>query len=385
MLRPRALLEARDALAAGTVSSADFKRVEDEAVDDAVAAQEAAGLDVVTDGEMRRTSFQSQLTEAVEGFANVGLDAFLWGDWHGDDAVGGVNRPRPEGLGVTGTLRPRRRLSTEEFTYVRGRTSRIVKVTLPSPSLFASLWQETESASAYPTIESFLEDIARILRDEVAELVRLGCEYIHLDAPHYPLVLDPAWAGFYAARGWSAEDWVAYGIELDNWVMDGWPGVTFGFHLCKGNQGSRWLTEGGYDSMVDTVLRRVSAQRLLLEYDDERSGTFEPLRGVPDDKVVVLGLVTTKSGALERQEDAAGPHRRGGAALPSRAACAEPAVRLRHVGRRQQPHHRGAERQAAARRGDGATGVDVGAILLFRRCPMWYNWGVTSGYGAEAE
>ena len=258
MLRPRALLEARDALAAGTLSPADFKRVEDEAVDEAVAAQEAAGLEVVTDGEMRRTSFQSQLTEAVEGFANVGIDAFLWGDWHGDDAVGGVNRPRPEGLGVTGTLRPRRRLSTEEFTYVRGRTSRIAKVTLPSPSLFANLWQEKESASAYPTIESFLEDIARILRDEVAELVRLGCTYVHLDAPHYPLVLDPAWAGFYAARGWSAEDWVAYGIELDNWVMDGWPGVTFGFHLCKGNQGSRWLTEGGYDSMVDTVLRRVS-------------------------------------------------------------------------------------------------------------------------------
>ena len=303
MLRPRALLAARDALAAGTISPADFKRVEDEAVDEAVAAQEAAGLEVVTDGEMRRTSFQSQLTEAVEGFANVGLDAFLWGDWHGDDAVGGVNRPRPEGLGVTGTLRPRRRLSTEEYTYVRGRTSRVIKVTLPSPSLFANLWQETESASAYPTIESFLEDIARILRDEVAELVRLGCTYVHLDAPHYPLVLDPAWAGFYAARGWSAEDWVAYGIELDNWVMDGWPGVTFGFHLCKGNQGSRWLTEGGYDSMVDTVLRRVSAQRLLLEYDDERSGTFEPLRRVPDDKVVVLGLVTTKSGALERQED----------------------------------------------------------------------------------
>ena len=190
MLRPRTLLEARDALTARTISPADFKRVEDEAVDEAVAAQEAGGLEVVTDGEMRRTSFQSQLTEAVEGFVNVGIDAFLWGDWHGDEAVGGVNRPRPEGLGVTGTLRPRRRLSTEEFAYVRGRTSRVVKVTLPSPSLFANLWQETESASAYPTIEAFLEDIARILRDEVEELVRLGCTYIHLDAPHYPLVLD---------------------------------------------------------------------------------------------------------------------------------------------------------------------------------------------------
>ena len=302
MLRPPALLAAREALAAGAISAAAFKRVEDEAVDGAVAAQEEAGLEVVTDGEMRRISFQSQLTEAVDGFENVGLDAFLWGDWHGDEAVGDVNKPRPEGLSVAGKLRVRRRLSTEEFAYLRGRTSRIVKVTLPSPSLFASVWQGPDDEGAYPTVESFIEDVARIMRDEVAELVRLGCTYIHLDAPHYPLVLDPSWAGFYAARGWSAEDWVAYGVELDNWVMDGWPGVTFGFHLCKGNQGSRWLVEGGYDSMVETVLRRVSAQRLLLEYDDARSGGFEPLRGVPDDRVVVLGLVTTKSGALESMD-----------------------------------------------------------------------------------
>ena len=176
-------------------------------------------------------------------------------------------------------------------------------MTLPSPTLFASVWQGPGDDGAYPTIESFVEDVARILRDEVAELARLGCEYIQLDAPHYPLVLDPAWAGFYAARGWSAADWVAYGVDLDNWVMHGWPGVTFGFHLCKGNQGSRWLVEGGYDSMVDTVLRRVSAHRLLLEYDDARSGGFEPLRRVPGDRTVVLGLVTTKSGRLERQED----------------------------------------------------------------------------------
>ncbi len=303
MLRPPALKAARDALAAGAMTPAAFKRIEDAAVDDALAAQEAAGLEVVTDGEMRRTSFQSQLTEAVDGFANASIDAFLWGDWHGDEAVGDANRPRPEGLSVSGRLRVRRRLSTEEFAYLRARTTRIPKVTLPSPTLFASVWQGPDADGAYPTIEAFVEDVARIMRDEVAELVRLGCEYIHLDAPHYPLVLDPSWAGFYAARGWSAEDWVAYGVELDNWVMDGWPGVTFGFHLCKGNQGSRWLVEGGYDSMVDTVLRRVTAQRLLLEYDDARSGGFEPLHGVPDDRIVVLGLVTTKSGRLERQGD----------------------------------------------------------------------------------
>ena len=203
-----------------------------------MAAQEAAGLEVVTDGEMRRTSFQSQMTEAVEGFANVGLDAFLWGDWHGDDAVGGVNRPRPEGLGVTGTLRPRSP-PLDGGVHVRARphlAHRQGHAAQPEPLRRAS-GRRRNRRRPYPTIESFLEDIARILRDEVAELVRLGCTYVHLDAPHYPLVLDPAWAGFYAARGWSAEDWVAYGIELDNWVMDGWPGVTFGFHLCKGNQG----------------------------------------------------------------------------------------------------------------------------------------------------
>ena len=302
MLRPPELLAARDALAAGAIPPAAFKRVEDAAVDSTVAAQEEAGLEVVTDGEIRRTSFQSQLVEAVDGFSNAGIDAFLWGDWHGDEAVGDVNRPRPEGLAVAGRLRVRRRLSTEEFAYLRGRTSRIPKVTLPSPTLFTSLWDNASSTSAYPTIDAFVEDVARILRDEIAELVRLGCTYIQLDAPHYPLVMDPSWAGFYGSRGWSAEDWVSYGIELDNWVMQGWPGVPFGFHLCKGNQGSRWLAEGGYDAMVDTVLRRVTAQRLLLEYDDARSGGFEPLRGVPDDKTVVLGLVTTKSGRLEEMD-----------------------------------------------------------------------------------
>ena len=231
MLRPHALKAAREALDGGAMSPAAFKRIEDAAVDACIAAQEAAGLEVVTDGEMRRLSFQSQLTEAVDGFANAGIDAFLWGDWQGDDAVGDLNRPRPEGLSVAGPLRVRRRLSTEEFAYLRARTTRIPKVTLPSPTLFASIWQGPDPEGAYPTIEAFVEDVARIIRDEVAELVRLGCTYIHLDAPHYPLVLDPAWAGFYAQRGWSAEDWVAYGVELDNWVMDGWPDVTFGFHL----------------------------------------------------------------------------------------------------------------------------------------------------------
>ena len=299
------MLAAREDLAAGRIAPSEFKRAEDAAVDNAVAAQEEAGLEILTDGEMRRLSFQSQMPEAVEGFGEFDIDAFLWGDWRGAERVGDLRKERPATLGVVGPLRRKRHLSAEEFTYLRGRTARIAKVTLPSPSLFANFWSPVKSAAAYPTLDAFLADVARIVREEIEELVRLGATYIQLDAPHYPLVLDPVWAAFYEARGWTAEDWIAQGVELDNAVMDGFPEVVFAFHLCRGNQGSRWLTEGSYDRLVGPVLRRVNAQRLMLEYDDERSGSFEPLRGVPDDKTVVLGLVTTKSARAETPSDLA--------------------------------------------------------------------------------
>ncbi|HKR50612.1 MAG TPA: cobalamin-independent methionine synthase II family protein, partial [Pseudonocardiaceae bacterium] len=195
--------------------------------------------------------------------------------------------------------RRRRFLSVEEFVYARGRTERIVKVTLPSPSLFANFYDPERSRDAYPSLESFLADVAEILREEVDELVRLGCEYVQLDAPHYPLLLDATYRDFYASRGWPAERWLDLGLELDNIVLGERPGVAFGFHLCRGNQQSRWLVEGGYDWLAQRLFPRVRAERLLLEYDDERSGGFEPLAAVPQDKTVVLGLVTTKTGRQE--------------------------------------------------------------------------------------
>ena len=231
LIRPPELLAAREGFEAGRITPAEFKRIEDAAVDQAVAAQEEAGLEILTDGEMRRLSFQSQMPEAVEGFGEFDIDAFLWGDWKGDDRVGDLQRERPSTLGVTGKLRRKRHLSAEEFTYLRGRTTRIPKVTLPSPSLFANFWSPGRSAGAYPTIDAFLADVARIVREEIEELIRLGATYIQLDAPQYPLVLDPAWAAFYASQGWTAEDWVAQGVELDNAVMEGFPEVTFAFHL----------------------------------------------------------------------------------------------------------------------------------------------------------
>ena len=231
LIRPPELLAAREEFAAGRILPSEFKRAEDAAVDSAVAAQEEAGLEILTDGEMRRLSFQSQMPEAVAGFGEFDIDAFLWGDWQGGERVGDLRKERPATLGVVGPLQRKRHLSAEEFTYLRGRTTRIAKVTLPSPSLFANFWSPVKSAAAYPKLDAFLADVARIIRGEIEELIRLGATYIQLDAPHYPLVLDPVWAAFYEAQGRSAEDWIAQGVELDNAVMDGFSEVVFAFHL----------------------------------------------------------------------------------------------------------------------------------------------------------
>ena len=303
LLRPPELLEARERYDRGELAAAEFKRIEDAAVDSAVALQEQSGIDVVTDGEMRRLSFQSGLPDAVEGFGEVPLEAYLWGDWHGDADVGDRATDRPARLGVKAPLRRRRSIAGEELTYLRSRTERVAKVTLTSPSLYANLWSPDVSSDAYPTLDAFLEDVVAIMVEEVRELARLGAVYLQLDAPHYPLLIDPATRAFYESQGWSVERWLDRGIELDNAVIAAAPGVTFGFHLCRGNQGSRWLVSGGYDPIAARVFRGVAAQRLLLEYDDERSGSFQPLREVPDDKMVVLGLVTTKSSRRETEQD----------------------------------------------------------------------------------
>jgi 5-methyltetrahydropteroyltriglutamate--homocysteine methyltransferase len=314
LLRPPELLAAQEALARGELTPAEFKRVEDAAVDEALRLQEAAGLDVVTDGEMRRLSFQSQMTAAVEGFGDWDLDAFLWGDWHSDER-GDLHVERPP-LAVVSRLRRKRFLSAEEFTYLRGRTERVIKVTLPSPSLFANFWDPERSTAVYAGLEDFLGDVAEILGEEVDELARLGATYVQLDAPHYPLLLDPGYREFYAGRGWPAERWLELGLELDNAVIRRNPDVTFGFHLCRGNQASRWLVGGGYDWLAERLFPRIEAERLLLEYDDPRSGGFEPLRAVPDDKVVVLGLVTTKTARRETVGELAKRIREAAAFVP---------------------------------------------------------------------
>lgn len=294
LLRPPELLAARE-----RGDPDELRAAEDAAVDEVLRRQEEAGMEVVTDGEMRRLSFQSQMVEAVDGFGDWDLEAFLWGDWK-SDVVGDLALERPP-LAVREPLRRRRFLSVHELDYALPRTDRLLKVTLPSPGLFSQFWDPARSTDAYATPEEFLWAVAAILREEVEELARRGATYLQLDAPHYPLLLDERWRAFYEQRG-SVETW----LELDNHVIDAAPAeTTFGFHLCRGNQGSRWLVEGGYELLAERIFPSVRAQRLLLEYDDERSGGFEPLRLVPEDKTVVLGLVTTKTPRRETPDELA--------------------------------------------------------------------------------
>ena len=327
LLRPPELLAAQEQLAKRAITPAQFKKIEDEAVDRAIALEEEAGLEVVTDGEMRRQSFQSQMTAAVDGFGEHSLEAFLWGKWHGtrdagpgDPKTDDWTLPRPSNLGVVSKLRRRRHLSAEEFTYLRARTRRTAKVTLPSPSLWVNFWSKERSVQAYPTVESFLADVTDLLRDEVAELVRLGATYIQIDAPHYTLLLDPRTRAFYErqAGGPAGLDrWLGRAIELDNAVIGtGNSQVTFGLHLCRGNQAGRWLAEGSYEAIAPVIFKKVRARRLLLEYDDARSGSFEPLRHVPEDKMVVLGLVSTKTPRVENRAELAGRIREASRFVP---------------------------------------------------------------------
>jgi 5-methyltetrahydropteroyltriglutamate--homocysteine methyltransferase len=292
LLRPSYLMEARQRLERGEMTPADFKRVEDHAVDEAVSVQEAAGLDVVTDGEQRRYAFFGHLAEALEGFDKFGGWAIPFHDETGAEAT--VRRPV-----VVEKLKWRHQMCAEEFTYLRGRASRPVKVTLLSAQQAAAYYDPDKSRAAYPTRDAYLADLVDFTRREIQELRRLGCEYVQIDAPQYAALLDESIREGYRKRGSDPEKMLDACVELDNAIIEGHAGVTFGIHICRGNFQSMFYASGGYDRIAQHVFRRSRFHRFLLEYDDGRSGTFEPLRHVPDDRVVVLGLVSSKKPRLE--------------------------------------------------------------------------------------
>jgi len=296
LLRPPFLMDARQKLEEGTLTPAEFKFIEDRAVRDAVAMQETAGLDVVTDGEMRRYAFFGHLAEALEGFDKFGGWSIKFHDTEGHDSM--VQRPV-----VVGKLRWRRQMAVEEFTYLRGRTKKPVKVTLLSAQQAAAYYDPEKSRSAYPTRDAYLADLVDFTRREIVELKRLGCQYIQIDAPQYAALLDETIREGYRQRGSDPDKMLDACIELDNAIIEGHSGVTFGIHICRGNYQSMFYASGGYDRIAEKVFGRARFNRFLLEYDDERSGTFEPLRHVPEDRTVVLGLVSSKKPQMEARDD----------------------------------------------------------------------------------
>jgi 5-methyltetrahydropteroyltriglutamate--homocysteine methyltransferase len=295
LLRPQYLKDARKNLADGKISHAEFKKIEDRAVDEAIEAQLKAGLDVITDGEMRRYAFFGHLIDATEGYDKFGGWAIPFHDDEGHELI--FKRPV-----VVSKLKRIRPLCEEEFTYLRAKTEHPKKVTLISAQQAAAYYDAEKSKGAYANIEAYLADVVDILRMEVEELVRLGCTYIQIDAPQYAALIDPGIRDGYRKRGNDPDKLLDRCIELDNAVIKDHPDVTFGIHLCRGNNQSKYYASGGYDP-ISSVFSRTKFDRFLLEYDDERSGGFEPLKSVPEDRTVVLGLITSKKPALEKKDE----------------------------------------------------------------------------------
>ena len=295
LLRPAYLKEARERHEAGKLSEAEFKRTEDRAVDEAVELQKRTGIEVITDGEMRRYAFFGHLIDAVEGFDKFGGWAIPFRNEKGEELV----LPRPV---VVSKLRRKRPLCAEEFTYLRARSSHPSKTTMISAQQAAAYYDSKKSAGAYPKIDAYLADLVDILRDEVQELIHLGCTYIQIDSPQYAALLDPQLREGYRQRGNDPDRLLDLSTEMDNAVIGDHPGITFGLHLCRGNNQSKFYAAGDYGP-ITRIFRQTRFQRFLLEYDDERSGGFEPLRQVPEDRTVVLGLVSSKKAALESKEE----------------------------------------------------------------------------------
>jgi 5-methyltetrahydropteroyltriglutamate--homocysteine methyltransferase len=300
LLRPDYLLRARALFEAEEMAPATFKAIEDRAVDQVIAMQEGAGLDVVSDGELRRHTFIDQLVEAVEGLTPDPAADHIPVPFH--DESGTEQSVFKVPLSVTEKIRRRRMMTVEEYTYARARARRPVKVTLPSPLMLFLVWSPERSRAAYGDPFELFADGLRLMREEAEELAKLGCTYIQVDAPDFGQLVDEAQQRVWEEAGISVNRVLNEGVEMLN-ELASVPGVTFGLHLCKGNYDSQWISAGAYDALSEQLFPRVpNYDRLLLEYENERSGSFEALKGLPDDKVVVLGLVSSKFAELETPE-----------------------------------------------------------------------------------
>jgi 5-methyltetrahydropteroyltriglutamate--homocysteine methyltransferase len=293
-LRPPELLKART----DAVGPARLREVEDKQIQRVLAKQKDLGFEVFTDGEFRRRNFMSDFTGAVEGFNLVDAVARTW-------QAGQQKSPSVSSVTgvVTSKLRQTSRLTGHELPFMKSNCPGAIKMTLPSATQFPAIsFKQGISDKAYKDHSALLWDIVEIMKKELAELANDGVKYIQIDAPRYSYYMDTKWREWIRTEMKMDPDAALdEAIRADNACFQAArrPGVTLAMHLCRGNNRSHWYAEGGYDAIAEKLFGTMNVDRFLLEYDDARSGSFEPLRLVPKDKVVVLGLISSKQPELE--------------------------------------------------------------------------------------
>ncbi len=297
LLRPQRLLAAREDLAAGRIDAAQLREAEDAAIAAVVGMQEDVGLQAATDGEFRRASWHMDFIYQLGGIAKA----------PGHLAVrfrnpAGVIEFTPAALQVSGKIRVDEPIFGDDFGYLRSAvTTAVPKLTMPSPNMVHYRGGPAAiDPAVYPDLEEFWSDLSAAYADQIRKLAGLGCRYLQLDDTSLAYLNDPAQRAEIAGRGEDAEHLHLRYIRQVNDAIAGRPeGLAVTTHMCRGNFRSSWAAEGGYDFVAEALFSELAVDGFFLEYDDERSGGFEPLRFVPPGKMVVLGLVTTKRGALE--------------------------------------------------------------------------------------
>jgi 5-methyltetrahydropteroyltriglutamate--homocysteine methyltransferase len=297
LLRPRRLLHVRAGNLEGRISTDALRAEEDLAISAALDKQREIGLNILSDGEMRRGSWLTDMADAVEGFVP---DKVIL-EWKGPG--GGAEGSTANAVGAK--LRKRRKMTGQELPFLKKSAGAPFKITLPAPSNFVlASYKQGITEPFYPTHADLLEELVEIVRDEIRWLVSEDVTYIQLDAPYYSHFLDPRVREQMHRAGLDPDEEFDKSIAGDNEALREIPRdkVTRAFHVCRGNSRSRWYAEGGYEAIAERLFGALDTDVFLLEYDTERCGGFTPLRLVPRGKTVVLGLVTTKEAMLESQE-----------------------------------------------------------------------------------
>ena len=301
-LRPAAVKEARAAFGEGRLHLEQLRHIEDRAILAALERQRSIGVDVFTDGEVRRSGFQNDLVEAVEGFVATARPAVVR-IWQGP---GGEPQEQGTRQVVGGALRQVRRLTESQTRFIQAHAPGPVKMTMPSPNQFPAIsFQAGVTEQFYPTRSDLLWALVAIIKREIAALVADGVPYIQVDEPRYSYYVDPKWRQHLRDLREDPDRMFDEAIAADNACLEGIQrqGLTVAMHICRGNNESKWYAEGGYEPIAEKLFGSLTVDRYLLEYDTARAGTFEPLRFMPRDKIVVLGLVSSKEPRLESQDE----------------------------------------------------------------------------------